>query len=228
MSKASDLAYLAESLGGSFKYFSQSLGGIKGARTSGGYTSDKQNLPGNATDLYVGGTCHTMSLYWIVANKSGIGEKKTDFISWVLPAGPKGAPNMGAVNVLVAKTAMYKAAGPKAAALGIKTDPNFDASFFSRYGLINDNEYSDGADAVKAAISKSRHRYFMISYGREESGHCCAAMSSTMGDFSYFDPNYGEATVPIGACMRIWFDEYLKISGYKDKYASKSCLAYRY
>lgn len=228
MTKTTEMAELADSLLGSFKPFSQSLNGIKKARTSGGYTSDKQNLPGNVDDLYVGGTCETMSMYWIVGDKAGLGTKKTGFIDWVLPTGMKGAPDMGAVNVIISKTVMYKAAGSKAASLGIRSHANFESDFFCRYGISDDHERANGAAEVKAAITKPRNRYFMFTYSSDNGGHGCAAMSSKMGDFAYFDPNYGEARLPVAAAMRRWYEGYLRISGYSAKYSTIYCDTWSY
>ncbi|MGN6769301.1 MAG: YopT-type cysteine protease domain-containing protein [Rhizobiaceae bacterium] len=228
MTKATEMAALAEGMLGSFKPFSQSLNGIKKVRTSGGYTSDKMNLPGNVNDLYVGGTCETMSLYWIAGDKAGLGEKKAGFIDWVLPAGPKGAPNMGAVGVIIAKTVMYKAKGAKAEQQGITKDANFESSFFNRYGIRYDHERANGADAMKKAITRSRNRYYLFSYFSATGGHACAAMSSKSGEFAYFDPNYGEARLPVAATMRRWFDGYLRISEYSTKYSRMYCDTWTY
>jgi hypothetical protein len=228
MTKTTELAALADALGGSFKPFSQSLGGLKGARTGGGYTSDKVNLPGNVDDLYVGGTCQTMSMYWIAGDHFGVGSNRKGFIDWMLPTGVAGPPDMGAVSVVVAKTVMYKASGAKAASQGITKQANFESDFFARYGVRDDKETAFGVAGIRAAISQSRNRYFMVSYNRDGGGHGCASLATEGGSFAYFDPNFGEVRLPAGAYMRAWFDGYMRISEYETRYPTVFSKSFRY
>ncbi len=226
MTKIDDLKALTKGLGGMYREFSQSYAEIKSGRSvSGLYTNDKQNVQGNPNELYVGGMCHIMSMYWVIGQAHGIGAHKSKFIEWVVPGGK--SVNMEAVGALVSKTVMYKAKGPAAASRGIAKDPNFDESFFARYNIKNKQETSTGFGGIRKAIAQSKDRYFLISYGRTGSGHACAAQSTNQGGHAYFDPNYGEAMLFSKSAWERWYPEYLRISGYDPKYTSQAVYGYK-
>lgn len=225
--KIEQLAQLTKNLGGMFKEFNQSYAQIKSARVVQGlFTSDKGNLDSNNTELYVGGMCHTMSMYWVVGQSGGISGKKT-FLEWVMPSGDKNSVNMGAVSVLVTKTVMYKAKGSKAQSMGIGKDAHFDDSFFLLNGIKSKNEHRTGFDGIKREIGRKRDRLFMISYGSGTGGHACAAQSTSEGGYSYFDPNYGQVILIKRDAWDEWYDQYLVISGYSTKYNRQSVEGYK-
>lgn len=104
---------------GEFRLFNQSWPDIKSERQKPAFTNDKSavNTIG-PQQLYVGGMCHTMALYWIarqMTKEQGAGET---FIDWVTPNGSQNV-NKDAVTVLVNKTVQYKAKGTAASSIGI-------------------------------------------------------------------------------------------------------------
>ncbi len=229
MSKIEDIRTMTKGVGGMFREFSQSDREIKSARSiTGLYTNDKANCKDVGNGLYVGGMCHIMSTFWIVGQASGVGPNKTGFIDWVSPNGINKGANMQAVSVLVAKTVMYKAKGGDSAAQGILNDPHFDDNFFALHGIKNKNESGAGFDGIASAIGKSRDRFFMLSYGYDGGGHACAAQSTAKGGHAYFDPNYGAALLTSRKMWEAWYDQYLTISGYRNRYTRRSWAGYKH
>jgi hypothetical protein len=226
MTKIADLKKLTANLGGIFHEFSQSYAQIKAGRSIAGlYTNDKGTTAKNNNELYIGGMCHTMSMYWVVGQTKGVGPRKGSFIDWVVPK--DGSVNMEAVGALVSKTAMYKAKGGAAKNLGILKDPNFDDDFFARHDIKDKYETCSGFDAIKRTVGRSKDRFWMISYGSGTGGHACAAQSTRQGGFAYFDPNYGEALLFKRSAWEAWYDEYLRISTYQTKYQKQAAYGYK-
>jgi hypothetical protein len=222
MARVDQLKDLTKGLGGMFNEFSQSYAQIKSARSIPGlYTSDKQNLSTNDTDLYVGGMCYTMSMYWVIGQVYGLGANRSNFISWVMPGKDQNTINMEAVGVLVSKTVMYKAKGGRAQAQGVGKDPHFEDSFFARYNIKDKQEKYQGFDAIKKGIGRAKDRFYMVSYGSGTGGHACAAQTTSEGGYAYFDPNYGTASLFSKKAWEAWYAQYLVISTYSTKYVSR-------
>jgi Yersinia/Haemophilus virulence surface antigen len=177
------------------------------------------------TKLYVGGMCHSMALYWIVAHQKGIGAAKSSFIDWIYPGGrtdENSKPNLGAVAALVTRTAAYK----ENENVGISTST--DEQFLLRYGIkpARRGVRIDGWDDIGEKIGKERNAIFLISYHRPSSGHACAAITGVSQDIDYFDPNYGEASLPDRARWPDWWDDYKTLSGYGAKYTTQDAVEY--
>lgn len=243
-----EIEAMTERCGGTLKPFSQSDQNIAGARkgdsrTTQGqivqalYTNDK--APSDPGRLYVGGMCHAMSLYWILGTEGKIGAGNTSFIDWIYPRGRQGARsavNLDAVGVLVQKTVQYKNGISKGATN--LADPKTAKAARQKMGYASDDEFlkyrgftyhqaHNGWNDIKNAIAKIRSGVFLISYHGEDGGHACAAATGILDKdpVVYFDPNYGEATIPIKHWFA-WWTMYRTLSGYGTKYNSQ--VAYEY
>ncbi|HEU0201490.1 MAG TPA: YopT-type cysteine protease domain-containing protein, partial [Burkholderiaceae bacterium] len=181
------------------------------------YTNDKA-MKSDTSLLYVGGMCHSMSLYWIAHQVQGGGKS---FWDWLKPAGNF---DDAAINVLVAKTVMYKSGG-KQREQGIVKDPNFDDRFFLKYGLKPVEEKS-GLTAVATAMVAARTRFYLIGY-HGGGGHACAIHAMGFyGGAIYYDPNYGDFTFPDYMDAISWFMDYVRITKYDQKYPEVSLSGY--
>jgi hypothetical protein len=214
-----------------FNEFNQSWAEIKTARSVQGlYTNDKGAVTGADSKLYVGGMCHTMSLYWVAHQSGG---RPGRFVDWVVSSGDRTARkgptiNKEAVGVMIAKTVMYKAKGDAAVRQGIvnQSGSEFDNEFFARYKVRPANEESKGFANIKTLLSRKKDRFYMLSYSSATGGHACAAQSTNKG-WIYFDCNYGEALMFDRTSFAQWWDDYIAISGYGAKYTSQTATAYK-
>ena len=197
----------AETYGGSHIPFNQSYQDIKTQRMLAGFYNDK--TLSFHDKVYIGGMCHSMSLYWLALRAAG----KKSFFEWLKPGGTW---NKGSINVLVIKTGMYK--NGKNQFVPDEVHGDFDDRFFAHYNLRRTGTGANGMPEILAYIDRQTPGYHMIGLGGEVSGHAVAAHVTSSGPSAFFDPNYGEYSFEtalwLGTFMRVFMD----VSGYAKKY----------
>jgi hypothetical protein len=127
------------------------------------------------------------------------------------------------MNYIVCKTIMYK---PQNAGTGIpKVDEaTFDTEFLLGYGLRSSGGKIKGeVEMFLEMFRVDDDCYYLFALRGESSGHGLAAYRH--GGIAFFDPNYGEAVVPMSQ-FAPWYDGFWEITGYRTKYTSKKLQAF--
>lgn len=201
------LARVCEVCGGTHTDFSQSWADIKRQRQMAPFYNDKSKSFEDKT--YIGGMCHSMSLYWLALRKKG----DRTFFSWLKP---NGQWDKGAINVLVIKTGMYK--NGKNQFVSADAHKDFDDRFFAHYGLHRYGAKLSGANNVLKYLANATPGYHMVSLSRDGGGHAVAAHITDNGACAFFDPNYGEYAFPNKLFFGTFMKTFMEKSGYGAKY----------
>ena len=222
MSTLDDLVNAATTHHGTHRGFSQSHPNVKRLRSVPGmFTNDKEGKS-DSDQLYVGGMCHTMSMYWIAHQANGGGKS---FWDWLKPTGNF---DEAAINVLVTKTVMYKSGGGQAKQ-GIRRGNDFDESFFLRWGLKRADTRKEGYGQIVRNMCSSSTIYYMLGHEREGGGHECALHAKGFyGGAIYYDPNYGDFEFNDYMDAMSWYYEYLRITDYQNKYPKVTVDGFRH
>lgn len=198
--------------GGTHTAFNQSWKAIKDQRLLDGFYNDKSESWHDK--VYIGGMCHSMSLYWLALRSRG-----RSFMEWLKP---NGAWSKGAINVLVVKTGMYKNTKNKFVSDQVHED--FDAQFFAHYGLRPYGAPLNGLGNILRYIDLRTAGYHVISLGGAISGHAVAARIVDGGEGAFFDPNYGEYVFPSNVMLGSFMKAFVKFSGYDAKYTDRQSI----
>jgi len=208
-------------------YRSETRKFLVGSQMRAVFTNDKGE--DKADKLYVGGICHTMSLYWL-GHKTNTHIKKPgskevqNFWDWLKP---NGNFEEAAANVLILKTVMYKAKGEGSTAAGIVKDSGMDDRFFLKYGLKRSVKKLNNAFQIGYAMHTTDMQFVMISYSGDASGHACALFNNH-ARVIYFDPNYGEFSFRSSFDAYDFYNDYLDVSKYRTKYKDVTGTIYTY